>query len=58
MQKTERLKDVKSQNINKQQINPDNASSAVIARLIEEVRNKETADPTMYNRFHNRHNRS
>ena len=58
MQKTEHLKGVKSHDVNKHQVNPDKVSSAVIARLIEEVRNKEAADPTMYNRFHNRHNRS
>ena len=34
-------------------------SSPALSRLIEEVRvgNKEAADPSAYNRFHNRHNR-
>jgi hypothetical protein len=31
--------------------------SAVLARLIEEVRNDVTGAPTAYNRMHNRHNR-
>jgi hypothetical protein len=33
--------------------------SPALSRLLEEVRvgNKEAADPTAYNRFHNRHNR-
>lgn len=32
--------------------------SPVLARLIEEVRNQETAPIDAYSRFHNRHNRS
>lgn len=34
-------------------------SSPALSRLIEEVRvgNKEAADSSAYNRFHNRHNR-
>lgn len=32
--------------------------SPVLARLIEEVRNEEIDTTLMYNRFHNRHNRS
>ncbi|WP_373369230.1 YhhA family cyclophane-containing RiPP [Sphingomonas folli] len=31
--------------------------SAVLSRLIEEVRNGATGAPTAYNRMHNRHNR-
>jgi hypothetical protein len=31
--------------------------SAVIARLVEEVRNNTISAPTAYNRQHNRHNR-
>jgi hypothetical protein len=31
--------------------------SAVLARLIEEVRNNQASSPTAYNRMHNRHNR-
>jgi hypothetical protein len=34
------------------------AGSAVLARLIEEVRNEKTEGPHAYNRQHNRHNRS
>lgn len=31
----------------------------LLAKLVEEVRNEESIiDPTYYNRFHNRHNRS
>ncbi len=33
-------------------------SSPTLARLIEEVRNEETRSAHMYNRMHNRHNRS
>ena len=33
-------------------------SSSTLARLIEEVRNEETSSVHMYNRMHNRHNRS
>ncbi len=32
-------------------------SSAVLTRLIEEVRNNQASAPTAYNRMHNRHNR-
>jgi hypothetical protein len=32
--------------------------SAVLARLIEEVRNEKADGPHAYNRMHNRHNRS
>jgi hypothetical protein len=58
MPKTDHLEDIRAQDVCKQQMNLDKVSSAVLARLIEEVRNKETAIQTMYNRFHNRHNRS
>jgi hypothetical protein len=58
MQKIEREETVKSRGINSHKINVDKVSSPVLARLIEEVRNKETSTPSMYNRFHNRHNRS
>lgn len=58
MQKIERKETVRARDINVQQINVDKVSSPVLARLIEEVRNKETSTPSMYNRFHNRHNRS
>ena len=34
------------------------ADSPVLARLVEEVRNEEVAEPYAYNRMHNRHNRS
>jgi hypothetical protein len=34
------------------------AHSAVLARLIEEVRNENAQSPHAYNRMHNRHNRS
>jgi hypothetical protein len=34
------------------------ASSSVLARLIEEVRNEKAESPNAYNRMHNRHNRS
>ena len=30
----------------------------VLARLIEEVRIEDSRGPNVYNRFHNRHNRS
>lgn len=33
-------------------------ANPVLARLIEEVRTEKTEGPTVYNRFHNRHNRS
>jgi hypothetical protein len=58
MQKIDLEKPVKSRDLNSPQINVDKVSSPVLARLIEEVRNKETPTPSMYNRFHNRHNRS
>lgn len=58
MQKIERKEAVTSRDINSHQINVDKVSSPVLARLIEEVRNKENSTPSMYNRFHNRHNRS
>ena len=32
--------------------------SPVLARLVEEVRNEQAAEPQAYNRMHNRHNRS
>ena len=34
------------------------ASSPMLARLIEEVRNEKVANQQPYNRMHNRHNRS
>ena len=34
------------------------ASSPVLARLVEEVRNEQVDQPHAYNRMHNRHNRS
>jgi hypothetical protein len=49
---------VKPQITNVHQINLNKISSSVLARLIDEVRNKEITTPSMYNRFHNRHNRS
>ena len=58
MQKIERKETVRSRDINSHPVNVDKVSSPVLARLIEEVRNKETSTPNMYNRFHNRHNRS
>jgi hypothetical protein len=58
MQKIERKEPVRARDTNVQQINVDKVSSPVLARLIEEVRNKENSTPSMYNRFHNRHNRS
>jgi hypothetical protein len=58
MQKIDCEKPAKSRDINSHQINVDKVSSPVLARLIEEVRNKDTSTPSMYNRFHNRHNRS
>jgi hypothetical protein len=36
---------------------PDQIPNAVLARLVEEVRNDEVLNMTSYNRFHNRHNR-
>jgi hypothetical protein len=36
---------------------PDQIPNAVLARLIEEVKNEEILTTTSYNRFHNRHNR-
>ena len=41
------------------QVSVNEISSPALSRLIEEVRvgNKEAADPSAYNRFHNRHNR-
>ena len=43
----------------KAQVKVNEISSPALSRLIEEVRvgNKEVADPSAYNRFHNRHNR-
>ncbi len=58
MQKIELKETVRSRDINSHQIPVDKVSSPVLARLIEEVRNKENSTPSMYNRFHNRHNRS
>jgi hypothetical protein len=40
------------------EIEVSEVSSAVLARLIEEVRNEESSTISPYNRFHNRHNRS
>lgn len=40
------------------ELNLDNISSPVLARLIEEVRNEEIYSINAYNRMHNRHNRS
>ena len=34
------------------------ASSPVLARLVEEVRNEQVTEHIAYNRMHNRHNRS
>lgn len=34
-----------------------NIGSAVLRRLIEEVRDDKLGKPTAYNRIHNRHNR-
>lgn len=58
MPKIEREETGKSREINRHQISVDKVSSPVLARLIEEVRNEENSTPSMYNRFHNRHNRS
>jgi len=43
----------------KEQVKVNKISSPALSRLIEEVRvaNNEVADPSAYNRFHNRHNR-
>ena len=41
----------------KKELNIEDVASPILARLIEEVRNKEVPDSTAYNRFHNRHNR-
>lgn len=40
------------------EINVNEISSPVLARLIEEVRNEEVYSINAYNRMHNRHNRS
>ena len=40
------------------EIDVNNISSPVLARLIEEVRNEEIYSINAYNRMHNRHNRS
>ena len=40
-------------------LEPQKLPSAVLERLIEEVRNEDTSQQSSsYNRFHNRHNRS
>lgn len=38
-------------------VNPKKVKSAVIARILEEIKN-DRAQPTSYNRFYNRHMRS
>lgn len=40
------------------EINLNEISNPVLARLIEEVRNEEIHSINAYNRMHNRHNRS
>ncbi len=40
------------------EIDVNQLSSPVLARLIEEVRNEEVYSINAYNRMHNRHNRS
>ena len=61
MNKIETAKTVEKQLYNFEQLRettPDKISNAVLARLIDEVRNDEKVLTNHeYNRFHNRHNR-
>ena len=51
--------EVQTKTVNKiNEIEVNQISSPVLARLIEEVRNEEIYSITAYNRMHNRHNRS
>ena len=51
--------EVQSEPANKiNELDVNNISSPVLARLIEEVRNEEAYSINAYNRMHNRHNRS
>ncbi|MGB7208391.1 MAG: YhhA family cyclophane-containing RiPP [Pyrinomonadaceae bacterium] len=42
---------------NLREATPEQIPNAVLARLIQEVKNDEILTTTSYNRFHNRHNR-
>ncbi len=51
--------EVQTKTVNKiNEIEVNQISSPVLARLIEEVRNEEIYSINAYNRMHNRHNRS
>ena len=39
------------------EVDTNQLSSVVLARLIEEIRNEETSTLHLYDRVHNRHNR-
>ena len=41
-----------------QDISPEDVHSPALRRLIEDVRENGGPEPTLYNRTHNRHNRS
>jgi hypothetical protein len=57
MQEMKQQENTKTKSANRQQIDRNKVPSPILARLIEEVRNKEISSPNVYNRFHNRHNR-